>query len=169
MNGLLLSQIIVHGLILSVGLSVIILGGMTINPRLMVQDYPPEIKAQLPPMTASEKKQQAVMGLLFWAFALGVMGYSNVQLVARSGENAFIPLFINTYLVFEIANLFDLLVLDYLIVMVLKPTFLFVPGVENLAQYNTFAFHFKGFLKGLMMYGVVIGLVVALVSTLLIR
>src|SRR5262245_46492891 len=108
MNGLLFSQIIIDGLILSIGLSMIILGGMTLNPRLMAQDYPPEVKAQIPALNASEKKQQAVMGILFWVFALGLLGYSNAQLVARSGENAFVPLFVNTYLVFEIANLFDL-------------------------------------------------------------
>lgn len=168
MNGLLVSQIVIDGLILSIGLSAIILGGMTLNPRLMAQDYPPEIKTQISPLNAAEKKQQVVMALLFWVFALGLLGYSNAQLVARSGENAFVPLFINTYLVFEIANLFDLVVMDYLIIMILKPRFLFVPGVENLAQYNTFTYHFKGFLKGLM-YGAVIGLVVAAVSTFLIR
>jgi hypothetical protein len=46
MNGILLGQIVAHGLILSFGLSMIILGGMTLNPRLMVQDYPPEAIGQ---------------------------------------------------------------------------------------------------------------------------
>ena len=168
MNGLEFSQVILHGLILSVALSVVILGGMTINPRLMAQDYPPEVKSQIPPLNASEKKQQAVMALFFWGLALGILIDSNAQVVARSGESVFLTLFINTYLIFEVANLFDLLLLDYLIVVLLKPRFLFVPGVENLAQYNTFAYHFKGFLKGLM-YGVVIGLIVAGASALLIH
>ena len=166
MNGVSFSLILVHGLILIFGLSFIVLGGMTLNPRLMLTDYPPEVQAHLPPMTAPEKKQQHIMGVFFFVFALGLLLYSDAQLIARSGEKSFLPLFVNTYLVFVVANLFDLMVLDYLILIVLKPKFLFVPGAEALEQYNTFTYHFKGFLKG-MVYGIVLSLVVALVSIII--
>lgn len=146
MNGLSVLHILRDGLVFSIGLNIILLGGMYLNPRIMLTDYPPQIQAQLPPMTAVEKRQQAIMGILFWGFALIVLFYSNAQLVARSGgEAAFLPLFLNTYLVFEIFNLVDLLVLDYLILMVLKPRSLFVPRAERMEQYHTFTFHFKVF------------------------
>lgn len=159
MNGLSVGAIILHGVILSIGLSVINLAGMYLNPRIMLQDYPKEIQAQVPPQTNAEKRQQAIMGIFFFGFALALIFYSNAQLVARAGQTEFLPIFLNTYLVFEIFNLFDLLVLDYLVMMVLKPKFLFIPGSEHMEQYNTFGFHFRGFLIGLIIGFVASGII----------
>src|SRR5450432_2928852 len=98
MDGLSIGQIALHGFILSIGTGIIVLGGMTLNPRLMLTDYPPEIKARLAPMNASEKRQQAVLGILFFGYTLAVLFYSNAQVVARSGQAEFLPLLINTYI-----------------------------------------------------------------------
>jgi hypothetical protein len=166
MNGLIPTQILIDGLIISLVVSAIILGGMLINPRVMLSDYPPEIQAHVPPMTASDKKQQAVLGVFFIGFTLIGLFYSNWRLVGRSGEVAFLPLFLNTYLVFAFCNLWDLLILDYFIHIILKPKALFVEGVERYAHYNTFAFHFKGFLRGLLI-GLVLSLIVSLISTII--
>lgn len=169
MNGLSLQQIVIDGLILSIGLSVILLSSMAINPRIMRSDYPPQIKEKLAPLTNPEKRQLLITGVLFYGFVIGIFFYSTRSLIARNGqENLFLLTFLNTYLVFEIGNLFDLLVLDYLILMVMKPRFMFIPGVEGMEQYNTFKFHFTGFLKGLLI-GAVISLIVAMVTVLVAR
>ncbi len=166
MNGLLISDILLHGLILSIGISVIILGGTALNPRIVLNDYPPEIQALVPPITQAEKRGQALMTICVLGFLLLVAIYSNVQVVTRSGEALFLPLLVNSYLVFEIFNLFDLIVLDYFILLVLRPKFLFIEGVDSLAQYQPFAFHLKGFFKGLGI-GFVLSLVIAAVCTIL--
>lgn len=155
MNGLSLGQILVHGIILSIGGSMIILGGMYLNPRIMLRSYPKEIKAQVPPLTDAEKNQTIIMAILAYGFMLGVIFYSNAQVAIRAGDAEFLPIFLNTYLVFEVFNLFDLLILDYLVTMILKPKALFIPGVEGMEQYNTFRHHFRGFLIGLII-GVVL-------------
>jgi hypothetical protein len=113
-------------------------------------------------LTPSEKRQQIVLGILVWGYALGGLFYFSAQLAARSGQAAFLPLFLSTYLVFEIVNLFDLLVIDYLVLLVLKPKSLFIPGALALVQEQGFGFHFKGFLKGSVL-GVVISAVSALI------
>jgi hypothetical protein len=82
-------------------------------------------------------------------------------LAARTGQAAFLPLFLGTYLVFEIVNLFDLLVIDYLVLLVLKPKSLFIPGALALVQEQGYGFHFKGFLKGSVL-GVVLSAAIAL-------
>ena len=169
MNSLLAQQILLDGLILSIGLSVILLSSMAINPRIMRSDYPPQIKEKLPPLSNAEKRQLALTGLLFWGFAVGLFFYSTRSLIARNGsESLFLPVFLNTYLVFEVANLFDLFVLDYLLLIVMRPGFLFIPEAAGMEQYNTFAFHFAGFLKGLVI-GVVLSLIVAVVTVALTR
>src|SRR5260221_3743226 len=156
MNSLSLQEILIGGMILSIGISIILLTSMAINPRIMLNDYPPQIKEKLAPLTKLEKRQLAVTGLLFYAFLVAVIFYSTRLLVARHGrEGLFLPAFLNTYLISEIFNLFDLLVLDYLLLTVVKPRFLFIPGVEEMGQYNTFRFHFAGFLKGLIIGAVV--------------
>ena len=163
MNALSLGQILAHGLILSIGGSIIILGGMYLNPRIMLRSYPKEIKAQVPPLTGAEKKQTIIMAILAYGFMLTVIFYSNAQLVARAGDAEFLPIFLNTYLVFEVLNLFDLLILDYLVTMILKPKALFIPGVEGMEQYNTFRHHFRGFLIGLGV-GLVLSMVISIIS-----
>lgn len=166
MNGLILTQILIDGLIISVVVNAIILGAMLLNPRIMLSDYPPEIQAHVPPMTKPEKQQQAVLGVFFIGATLVGLFYSNWQLVGRSGEVAFLPLFLNTYFVFVFCNLWDLLVLDYFVLIVLKPKALFVDGIEQYAHYNNFTYHFRGFLKGLII-GLVLSLIVSLISTLI--
>lgn len=166
MDGLLISDILLHGLILSIGISLIILGGTAVNPRMMLNEYPPEIQARVPPITTAEKRGQILVMVCFLGFMLLVLIYSNAQVVARSGEASFVPLFVNTYLVFEIFNLFDLIVLDYWVLLVLKPKFLFIEGVESLEEYQPFTHHLKGFYKGLLI-GLVLSLIIAAICTLL--
>lgn len=45
-------------------------------------------------------------------------------------------------------NLFDLLVLDWLIMVRIQPKFIILPGTEGMKIYNDYSFHFRGFLKG---------------------
>ena len=152
MDTLPLAYILQYGLVFSLGFALLVLGGLYLNPRLMLASYPAKVRAQQPPLTPAEKRQQIVLGILVWGYALGGLFYFAAelaaQLAARTGQAAFLPLFLGTYLVFEIVNLFDLLVIDYWLLLLLKPKPLFIPGTLVLAQEQGFAFHLKGFLKG---------------------
>jgi hypothetical protein len=163
MVGLSAAYILQYGIVFSVGFALIVLGALYLNPRIMLSSYPKEVQAQLPPLSPSEKKQQTFLGILVWGYALMGLFYANARLAAGGGQAAFGPLFLNTYLVFEVVNLFDLLVIDYLVLLVLKPPSLFIPGTLALGQEHGFSFHFKGFLKGSVL-GVVISAVIALIS-----
>lgn len=164
MTDLSFSAILLHGIILSIGMGLIILGGMSLNPRIMLSDYPPNIQAQVPQMNSEDKRQQKILGVFFWGFALAVFFYSNSQLAARSGgQLSFGATFLNSYLVFQISNLFDFLVLDYLILTVLHPKFLLIPEVNTSMLAGTTRFHFIGFLKGLLI-GAVFAAIIALIS-----
>lgn len=161
MEGLPLTYILQYGIVFSLGFGLLILGGLYLNPRLMLASYPAEVQAEQPPLTPAEKRQQIVFGILVWGYALGGLFYFAVQLAGHSGQAAFLPLFLGTYLVFEIVNLFDLLVIDYWLLLVLKPKSLFIPGALALGQEQGFGFHFKGFLKGSVL-GAVISAAIAL-------
>jgi hypothetical protein len=166
MDGLSVAYILRDGLALSSGLLVLIAGALYFNPRIMLRSYPQAVQAQLPPLTASEKRQQMILALLVWGFALLWLLFSNIQLAARSDQVTVVTYFLHTYLVFAVFNLVDLLVIDYLLLLVIRPAFLFIPGTAALSQAHGFGFHFKGFLKGLA-FGSVLGAVVTLLAALI--
>lgn len=91
-----------------------------------------------------------------------IMAHSSAQIIARSGgETPLLALFANAYLVFLVFNLFDLVVIDYLVLLVWKPKFMVMPGGKAMMEMHTLPFHIVGFFKGM-----VIGMVVALITTL---
>jgi hypothetical protein len=59
-----------------------------------------------------------------------------------------------TALVFSAAvllvfNIYDLLILDWLLFCTIQPRAMILPGTEGMAGYRDYRFHFTGFLKGL--------------------
>jgi hypothetical protein len=168
MTALSLPHILLYGLMLSFALGGVLLGGLYVNPRLMLNDFPPEIKAALPPLNATEKRQRGVMGLLFLGMLLVILGLATAQIVNTSGgEPTFLSAFLHTYLVLFIFNLFDLVVLDWFVLLVLKPRFLAVPGAEDLQAAHTLGFHVRAFFKGCVLIAIP-ALFVALITMLLV-
>lgn len=158
---LILSKLIIDGLILSV-LAMLVIGvSIRINPRLWLQDYPKDIQALVPPKTEKEKQQTNLIGIPFLLLLFGVPFISTLTLKqANQGEISFLLLFVNAFGVFWIGNLFDLLVVDWLIGVTFTPKFIILPGTEGAAGYKDYAFHFRGFLIGTVI-SVVVGLIVA--------
>ncbi len=160
-------SILLEGLLLSLGLSVIILGSLRYNPRLWLQDYPPEIQARVAPLTAQEKRQRIVVGAAFLAVTMGVMYGSTMRLHRDNGGNpSFWAIFLNTYGVLQVFNVFDAVVLDYILLTVIRPAFAMLPGSEGVdeASLHLFRFHVVNFLKGCVYLAVISAIVAALVS-----
>lgn len=164
---LILSKLIVDGLILSVLATLVIGVSIRMNPRLWLQDYPKDIQALVPPKTEKEKQQTNLIGIPFLLLLFGVPFLSTLTLKqANGGDITFLPLFINAFGVFWIGNLFDLLVVDWLIGCTFTPKFVILPGTEGASGYKDYAFHFRGFLTGTVL-AVVVGLILAGVVTFL--
>jgi hypothetical protein len=66
-----LSIIFVYGIPASLLLSAIIFVMGRVNPRLMLQDYPKDVQAAVPPKTDQEKQQTLYWSLPFWVCLLG--------------------------------------------------------------------------------------------------
>ena len=98
---------------------------------------------------------------LFMLFFCGIMYFGNVSLVDKNPEyNQFSILWLNAFGVFFVMHLYDLIVLDYLIIVKWHPKFLNLPNTD---YYNTFRPHFEGFLRGIPL-GAVVSLIVALLN-----
>jgi hypothetical protein len=64
------------------------------------------------------------------------------------------------YAIFVLVNLYDLIVLDYILVVRHRPSF--ITGLPDTPYYTTMKPHVQGFVRGL-----VVGIVLSLVSALL--
>jgi hypothetical protein len=124
----------------------------------MLQDYPKDIQAAVPPKTAVEKRQMLYWLVPLWVAALGCPTLAALSIKAAS--TSFLDLFLVAFGVFFLFNLIDWLVLDWLIFCTLTPKFVVLPGTEGMAGYKNYAMHFRGFLIGTVI-SVALGLIVA--------
>ena len=136
--------------------TVLLVGLVLYNPRLMLQDYPPAIKAVVPPKTETEKRQSILLGMPF-LLALLVLPF---VFVFRLTETSFLALFAYAFGIVWAFNVWDWLVLDWLLFCTITPKMFVIPGSEGHPAYKDYAFHFLGFLIGTV-FSLVMGLIVA--------
>jgi hypothetical protein len=154
----LLSMIVIYGVPGSLVLSAVTLTMLWYNPRLLLQDYPSDVQAAVPPKTPAEKRLS-----LYWTavFLLLLIAFpSFAALSARAAHLRFLGVFLSAFGVSFLFNLVDWLILDWLIVCTITPKFVVIPGTEGMAGYKNYALHFKGFLVGTGV-SVVMGVLIA--------
>ncbi len=145
-----IKRIIVDGSILSLLIGLLVVGSMYYNAEIFHDDYPPDIQERAGPMSQRAKRQRRFVAFPLLLLVFGMPIYSNLKLKRQNrGNLSFFPAFLNAYAVSAFFNLFDLLVLDYLVVIGLQPEFVVLPGTEGMVSYHDYYFHFVGFLKGL--------------------
>ena len=162
-----ISHAVLYGVILSGVLFTLILGLVRINPEIMLKDYPPDIQAKYGPMSERSKRQRIPVAILVIVVLFGIVTLS-FQDLGRDpqGDLSFFTAFIHLFVMFSVFNLLDWLVLDWLIVVTIRPSFIILPGTEGLAGYEDYRFHFRGFLIGTVITLVTSILVAAVVAAL---
>jgi len=150
------SQLLIDSAIYVALATVLLVGLVFYNPRLMLQDYPPAIKAVVPPKTETEKRQSIMLGMPF-LLALLVLPF---VFVFRLTETSFLALFAYAFGIVWAFNVWDWLVLDWLLFCTITPKMFVIPGSEGHPAYKDYAFHFRGFLIGTV-FSLVMGLIVA--------
>ena len=136
--------------------TITLMGLVLYNPRLMLQDYPPAIKAIVPPKTDKEKRQSMLFGIPF-LLALLILPF---LFVFRLEQSSFPGLFLHAFGVVWAFNIWDWLILDWLIFCTITPKIFVIPGSEGHPAYKDYAFHFRGFLIGTL-FSLIMGLIVA--------
>ena len=143
---MIIRHIIIHGSIFAVIVnSYIFLVMITISPRVWgYTDYPQVIKDKVPPQTKKEKLTAAIIGLPWITFVLGYPIYSTYLLKVKLGGNISILIaFCNLFILFLMANVGDLVILDWLIISKITPKFVIIPGTK-IEDYKDFSHHYKG-------------------------
>ena len=158
-------RILTDGSIMSAMLGSVIMSVVYYNAEIMHDDYPPHIQAKALPMSDAAKKQRVVVTIPFITLLLGFPAYSNLKLMRQNhGHLSLKNAFVNAYAVFAFSNLFDLLILDYLVMLRMRPRFAMLPGTKESDYSNDYFFHFAGFLKG-MGYGMIPSLIIAYLTS----
>ncbi len=95
-----------------------------------------------------------------------VLVLSSVRLAQIGSESVFFSVYFGTFGVLLVFNAVDLLLVDWLIFVTLRPKVVVLPGTEGAEGYGDYGFHFRAFLKGLA--GSLIGsLIVAVLATVI--
>lgn len=159
-----ITRILTDGAVLSVLASVFIAVTMRLNPRIWLQDYPPDVQARVPPKTEKERRQSLLLGVPFLLLLVAGPVVSTLAWENRmGGEIGFFSLALHAFGVVFVFNLVDLLVLDWLVFCALTPDFVVIPGSEGAEGYQDYGFHFRGFLIGTALSavtGLIVGAVV---------
>lgn len=159
---LILEYGVVYGLVLSVLLTLIFLVAARLNPEILLNDYPPDVKAaygsEKNPRTRGHRRifSLLMLGVLFGVIAWSVFRMEGTSTAPPAFQHILGVIFIEIFTF----NLSDLLLIDWLVFNTLQPKFIFLPGTEGMPGYKNYAFHFQGFLTGLI-FSVVSSLVLA--------
>jgi hypothetical protein len=134
---------------------------ITFSPRVWgYNDYPKVVKSKVPAQTKKEKKLAAILGLPWFVFVLGFPFYSTFALKAKlGGEIPFMTALINVLVMFLLAILGDLVLLDWLLISRITPRFVIIPGSVK-EDYKDFSHHFKGHAKAVIPL-ILLGLMIA--------
>ena len=143
-----ISHILTDGLILCLLFGVFIITTLYLNPRTWLRSYPAEIKAIAPPLTPEEKRTRKWLLVPFMLMIAGIP-----YLSARGLP---LPLaYAHVFLILNMANLFDALVIDWLFLAQFQPKFALIPEAQGkeylLLDRRT---HIVNYFKGIVIMGV---------------
>jgi hypothetical protein len=162
--------ILIDGAVLSAALTAVILVSLFYNPRIWINDAPPRVRMRAPPLSVIERRARAAAGVLLLLTFAAVTFWSASRLLTRHGATLSLGTAFSHFVgVFFVFNLSDLLVIDWLVLLVLRPKVLrlSVAGLSYEETVGSYAYHFRGFIIGLGF--VTMGGLIAAVLTYLVK
>jgi hypothetical protein len=164
-----ITESILIGIALSTILTIMIVVSLLVNKEMWLQDYPPDVKAKWGPMSQKAKRQRAVFAIIFFGVLIGAMVYAVIRLEQVLGMSlSFLAVFASIVIVLVVFNLTDAVIIDWLILMVLWPGLVVLPGTEEMAGYKDMQLWTRNFLKGFV-FAPITGLLVAGIYTIFFR
>ncbi len=162
--GVVIRESLAIGTVLSAVLSILIVISLMINKEMWLQDYPPDVKAKWGPMSEKAKRQRLVFAVPFFGLMIGAMVYDVIRLEAALGTApSLFAVFVSIGIVFGMFNLVDAVIIDWLILLVLWPGLVVLPGTEGMAGYRDMRLWTVNLLKGFMLAPIAGALVAGIV------
>lgn len=159
-----LNHSLLYGGILAGLMFVFIVGSMIYNIELWLNDYPPDIRQKYGPPGEKTLRERKYYGIALLSIMVIVLLAAGLQVPVETVDDPpFLVTFRSVFIVFLMGSLMDLLVIDLLLGMVIRPKFMILPGTEGAEGYRNTKFHFNAFLRGAVS-GAVLCLVITAVA-----
>ncbi|NIM51732.1 MAG: hypothetical protein GTN78_25810 [Gemmatimonadales bacterium] len=144
-----LGGIVVYGTLLSVLASLILLLAVFINPRFARKGLPKEIQNKVPPLTMREKLQALFFFVPVIALMIGIPLAFGLALKSEHGSDvSYLALTGHILAVLLIANVVELVVVDWLVYCTITPKRLVIPNTEDLAGYRDYLHQLRSHARG---------------------
>ena len=138
------------GLAVSLVTGVLIVASLAHNPRIWIGDAPREMQEAATPLSREEKNLRLKWGVPI-LFSMVVIAPLVTLLLHRQSPLSYTEAFGMMWIAGMIFNLVDLVIIDWLIVVLWKPRWSVIREVEHLYHLNSYGFHFRGFLIGTLL------------------
>ncbi len=141
--------IVVYGTLLSVLTSLILVLAVLFNPRFARNDLPKDIQNEVPPLTRREKQQALFFLVPLIALMVGIPLAFGLELKGEQGSGvSYLALAGHILAVLLAANIFELLVVDWLVYCTIRPKRLVIPSTEGMAGYRDYVHHLRSHARG---------------------
>jgi hypothetical protein len=154
-------QLLRDGAILCGVIGPLVMGSLYYNAEIWLQDYPPDVRAAYGPARRPGTRRQQI--LVAGPMVLLVLGWPVRSTLRRRAANggrlSFAAAFLHAAGLLWLFNLFDAVVLDYLILTRMQPRFAILPGTAGMAGYHDMRLQAQAFLKG-NVFALVAGLII---------
>ncbi|MEM7803256.1 MAG: hypothetical protein AAF633_28960 [Chloroflexota bacterium] len=148
-----IQEAILFGFLCSAIISVFIMLSFKREPRLWLHDFPKEMQAVVPPKTDAEKR----LGIIWFIPITGSMFCLPLAVALwrhQVYDFTYLDAFVFISIMMLIFNVVDLVILDWLISVWWNPVWMRIEGTEEVVHYNSYWFHFKGFVIGLFILSI---------------
>ncbi len=119
-------RLLVDGAVLCLSFSAFVFGTSYLNPWLWFEDYPPEIQALVPNPPEVPLWQVLPLALFSLGFILFLLVRSATALLREGGKrHGFLLAAVHTFVLMQIVNAWDVLIIDWLIFVTIQPAFVY--------------------------------------------
>lgn len=150
----------------SVMMTVLCIGGILYNREMLLNDYPPDVKAKWGPISQKARKERNVYAVILFAAIIGWLIYVPIRLTDALGSTPnFLAMFVCIAIIYSIFNLWDAFIIDWLLLTKMFPQIVILPGTESMAGYTDMKLWTINLLKGIPI-SLMMGLISAGASSL---
>lgn len=148
-----LTQSLAIGLGLSIILTILVIASMLINKEMWLDDYPSDVRAKWGPISPLARRQHTVMAVISFGVLIGAIVYAIIRLGQALGSPPSpLEVFSSVVIVFVFFNIYDAVIIDWLILLVLWPGLAVLPGTEDMmASYRNLRYWTVNLLKGFIL------------------
>lgn len=141
---------LVHGAWLCAWMTFVVLGSLRHDPRIWQGDAPRALQELLGPPSRQTLRRKWVWGVLMLVGLVGVSAHLVGELAALPEGTSFGARMLAAYVMFEVFNLYDAVVIDVGVILVWAPDWAFAPGTKGHPSLRDWRYHVRAYLVGVV-------------------